>query len=382
MKKMLGLAVFLVLLCNQALPAGVLRPAAFSADTKTRWNVEPSFVLDTVCFLNVLTGDPFYLDYYKDEYAKFQPRITPGARDALADLKRKVKDEKGGIISAFLALNFSVTDDKTLDDMLRTVKDSSKMKARLQKTVYYSEDDWKLYESVREDLKQILTFLKDIRFDQYWKENAFPKINKKIAEIRPSLPKYDVVGEVERLLGSDLQTDQITVNVLFYSQPHGIRVTGLRFLTDQEYPFEIVLRNAVHEPMHPPFDLKNDKELKEDLDLLKGDDFLMDKVNKHDKSFGYNSFDGFVEEDCVQALEQIICEKFGVAVDARTRWKENDDGMHVFAIALYSLMKAENFNGEKEKFRGFLIRNIKNGDLAPGKIKELYTKFYAGNVLR
>jgi hypothetical protein len=51
--------------------------------------------------------------------------------------------------------------------------------------------------------------------------------------------------------------------------------------------------------------------------------------------------------------------------------------MHVLAIALYSLMKAENFNGEKENFRSFLIRNITDGELAPGSIKLLYEKFYS-----
>jgi hypothetical protein len=51
------------------------------------------FTLDTVCLLNVLTGDPFYVRYYKDEYARFEPQLTPAARVALANLKRKIKDE-------------------------------------------------------------------------------------------------------------------------------------------------------------------------------------------------------------------------------------------------------------------------------------------------
>jgi hypothetical protein len=179
------------------------------------------------------------------------------------------------------------------------------------------------------------------------------------------------------LFGFTLPTNKITVNILYFSQPHGIRVTGLRFLTDASYPFKIVLRNAVHEPMHPPFDLAKDKELRDALDVLRNDEFLMDKVGNHNKSFGYNSFEGFVEEDCVQALEQLICEKLGVANEPHARWKKNDDGMHVLAVALYALMKTQNFNGEKEHFRSFLIRNIKNGQLAPGSIKTIVNSFYA-----
>lgn len=59
---------------------------------KTRWRIEPSSKFDTLCFLGVLTGDPFYVGYYKDEYAKLEPQLTPPAREALAALKRKIYD--------------------------------------------------------------------------------------------------------------------------------------------------------------------------------------------------------------------------------------------------------------------------------------------------
>jgi hypothetical protein len=129
--------------------------------------------------------------------------------------------------------------------------------------------------------------------------------------------------------------------------------------------------------MHPPFNLAHDHELKEALDSLRADAFLMDRINNHNSSFGYNSFEGFVEEDCVQALEQLINEKLRVEVEARRRWKENDDGMHVLAVALYSLMKHENYDGEKEDFREFLLRMIRSGKLETGKLKPLYRAFYA-----
>lgn len=50
-------------------------------------------MFDTICLLNVLTGDPYYVEHYKDEYARFEPQLTPAARTALAEVKRKIKDE-------------------------------------------------------------------------------------------------------------------------------------------------------------------------------------------------------------------------------------------------------------------------------------------------
>jgi hypothetical protein len=346
----------------------------------TDWHIQPSFMMDTVCFLNVLTGDEFYTRYYKDDYERFEPQLTPAARSALANLKRKIKDEQKNIISAFLALYFSATDDRTLDDMLHTLGHSERMRNNLKKTTYYSESGWLLYESVREDLRTVLLFLKAINFESYWKKNILPRVESKIADIENDLPKYNVINEVEKLLGARLASNSLTIYILNFSQPHGIRVTGLRFLTDAAYPFKIVLRNAVHEPMHPPYNLVRDAELKTALDSLRADTFLMDKINNHNPAFGYNSFEGFIEEDCVQALEQIINDKFQVEVEARKRWKQNDDGIHVFAVALYNLMKAENFAGRGEPFRDFLIRMIRSGKLAPGKIEAIYNAFYSGNI--
>ncbi len=102
----------------------------------------------------------------------------------------------------------------------------------------------------------------------------------------------------------------------------------------------------------------------------------MDKILNHNPSFGYNSFDGFIEEDCVRALEQVVTEKLNIAREAHTRWEDEDDGIHVFAVALYSLMKQDHFNQRPETFRDFLMRMFKSGKLSPGKIKPLYDAFY------
>ena len=362
--------------CNRIMAQTKAKPRKL--DTQTIWDVRPSFMLDTICFIGVLTGDPFYVRFYKDEYAHFEPQLTPAARQALANLKRKIKDEKKKIISASLTLQFSVTDDRNLDDLLKTVKDSRKMKRELQKTVYYDEESWQTYESVRDDLRIIFSFLKDIQFEKYWRRHYLPSIERKIAEIKPDLPKYNVVGEVEKLLGHRLSSDKITAYILHFPKPHGIRVTGLRFIMSDSDPFKITVFIATHESMHPPFDLKNDAELKKALDTLRADEFLMNKVKNHNPSLGYNTFEGLVEEDCVQSLDQIINEKFGTErAEAHTRWKNFDEGIHVLAVALYSLMKQENFDGARENSRDFLLRMIRSGKLSAGKIKPIYDDFYS-----
>jgi hypothetical protein len=353
------------------------QPQTSNFHTTTEWDLQPSFMFDTLCALNVLSGDKYYLNYYQADYDRLKPLLHPEERAAFAGLKRRIKDENGGIISAQLALYFSAMDAQTHDDMIRVVKDSSTMQENLQATTYYTDQGWKIYESSRPDLETAFKALKRIHFESDWEEHAKPQIEKARAAIAADLPRYNVIPAVESVLGAQQPTNKITVYLLYYSQPHGIKITGSRFLTHYAYPFRIVLRNAIHEMMHPPYDLAHDPDLRSALQSLRSDAFLMDKVEHHNPSYGYNTLEGLEEEDCVQALEQIIAESFAMGGNPQRYWKEQDDGIHVFAVALYTLMKQQNFLEKHETFSVFLDRTIRSGDLSNGSIEELNRKFLA-----
>jgi hypothetical protein len=344
----------------------------------TDWDVRPSLAYDSICVLNVLSGDPFYLDYYKADYDRLSPQLKPEERAAIANLKRRIKDENGGIISAQFALYMSAANPESLDDLIHIVADSDTMRRNLQATPYYNDGDWKLYEQSRPDLTVAFSALKRIHFEDDWNAHALPQIQKAHDAIARELPNYNIIPVIETALGSPRPSNKITVYLLYYSEPHGIKITGTRFLTHYSYPFRIVFRNAVHEMMHPPYDLAHDPELKTQLESLRADPFLMDKVEHHDTSFGYNTLEGLEEEDCVQALEQVIAEHFGMGGDPRAYWKEQDGGIHVLAVALYSLMSQEKFLEKKEAFPQFLSRQIRTGALSNGNIKKLNNAFFAG----
>jgi hypothetical protein len=172
------------------------------------------------------------------------------------------------------------------------------------------------------------------------------------------LPKYNIVPAVERYLGFALPSQTITVYVLAYSQPHDTRVTGLRFLTDKSYPFGIVLHSAIHESMHPPYNT-NDPTVQEAIDLLSNDPLVVDKVKHHDPSFGYNTVSGYIEEDSVEALEQIVSEQFGVGNNAHVYWTQHDGGMHVLATAIYTDYKAA-LQRHPESYSEWFVRAVKD----------------------
>ena len=97
-----------VLLCTENHDAMAQQAGQPQRKTTTNWELRPSLKYDARCLLNVLGGDPYYLEYYKGEDKHFHPLFTAEEQAAFVELKHVIKDEHGGIISANLALYFSV----------------------------------------------------------------------------------------------------------------------------------------------------------------------------------------------------------------------------------------------------------------------------------
>src|ERR1700750_2615856 len=119
--------LWLVALCSALVGPSLLVSETVPVHPVTDWQLKPSLKYDALCLLNVLSGDPYYLEYYKAEYDHFHPLFTPKEQAAFVELKHILKDEGGGIVSAGLALNYSVVNDETLPQMIRTAHESTAM---------------------------------------------------------------------------------------------------------------------------------------------------------------------------------------------------------------------------------------------------------------
>ncbi len=341
----------------------------------TQWVVSPSLKYDALCALDMLSGDPFYLKFYRDDYNRLVRRLTPQEKNEFVIIKRIIKDKNKGIVSADLALILSVEPGDRLDDILIALDKPNEIRDRLRATPYYSEPNFSEFMQVRPHLIAAIRALKRIGFDDDWNQHIRPQIVARMSHLQPELSHYNIVPLQERALGHRLPDNRIQVYLLYYSEPHGIKITGTRFLTHVSYPFEIVLHNAVHEMMHPPYSL-DDPKTHEAVEALRHDPFLMEKVLHHNPSFGYNEFEGFVEEDCVQALEQSITQSLGLKDDEQEYWRIQDAGMHVLAIALYELMAHGQFH-PGESFSAFFQRMIFTGELNNQRLIELNRKFWS-----
>jgi hypothetical protein len=192
-----------------------------------------------------------------------------------------------------------------------------------------------------------------------------------VQKIENYLRDYDVVAQLEAIIGYRLPSPTISVYVLHYTRPHGIKVIGQNFLTAGGWHPKIALRTAIHEMLHPPYDFDADVPLQQAIAAVQNDPFVSEKFASHNPDFGYNTFSGYVEENCVRALDQLVAESFDVARNPQERWRDEDDGMHVLAAALYHTLKTQGFSGG---FRDFFVDALQT-QLAPGKVQSVYDAF-------
>jgi hypothetical protein len=306
----------------------------------TQYRVKASEKFDALCLVNLLSDDPFYIPYYPAEHAWWREHVSAETLAAARRIKQVLKDEDGGIVSASLVLYLSVSRSTTVAGTLADLEHLDRLQRRFARTPYYDAESWSRFASIAPALATVLRGLQSARFPEHWASAIKPVLRQRAAVFGPALASRDIVPLQEKMLGFRLSDRSITVYLVHFTSPHGIKITGNRFLTAEDLPPEIVIRTAIHEMMHPPFDTR-DPALWEAVEPIRAHPLVADRLAHHDPSFGYNTFEGLLEEDVVKVLDQFIAERLGVAQLAAERWRANDQGLHVIAAALYAVMRED-----------------------------------------
>lgn len=341
-------------------------PLPAIAATRTKWTVRGSEGFDALCFLGPLSGKPFYARYYEAELAEFRPKFTPGAQAAL-DTLQKAADAQGALLAPNLCTLFSGGPDATLDDIIANLEQAeTRLLPPFKASPYWDPEGWDALIAGRATLRTVLVGLRDADFTALRRKFMEPRLGPRVAALTAKLATLDVIAERERLLGHKLEPS-IDIILLWFSKPHGTRIQGQRFLSHVDYPDDITIRIAGHEILHPPFPMDGAASKAAQAVLAK-DPLFTRIVKEHDPSFGYNSLEGILNEDTVQALDQIVAERLGVAKPPATRWAEADDGMHVLAAGLYGTLRAEGYDRTGGNIERWMAQAAKSGKLAPERL--------------
>ncbi len=361
------------------LAAAAALPAAGSAlaqpAPRTRWTVTSSVGFDAIAFLGPLSGKPLYAPRYVAETQAFAPRVTPAMKTALTRLQDRA-DASGKLLWPTLANVLSYGPSDTIDDLLASLGDlDRRVLPNLKSSSHWDEQSWAFVAGGREDASTVLRELQAGDFASFRAGLVGDRLETRGPGLLASLAPYDVIAEQERLIGRRLDPT-IHVVLLWFSQPHAASVGGQRSLSHFGYPSQTVVRIVAHEMLHPPFPMDGPAATAA-LAVLEADPLMQRVLKEHDPGFGYNTMDGILNEDTVEALDQIVSERLGVARDPAERWRTADDGMHILAAALYGMLKAEGYDQTGGNIEAWMAQAVRAGKLAPERIRT-----FAGQVTK
>jgi len=350
--------------------------------------IHPSLWFDAVCLIPLLAGLPFYTSRHEHDAPLWQERFGsvagPQARDGVAVLRDEVAQRAVKPLPAFLALWTSPAARpiagaaESLDGLITAVADPELLvSATRERSAHWNEADEWLFRSVRPALLAVLEGLRAAGLADWWAERAAGDLGRRCEELSESFAAYDLVPLVEQHTGVSFDARAVELCVLRWAAPHGIRVTGTRFLTDIRYDADVVLNIAVHELLHPPWPA--DHPVKSRLDALAGDPFLAARFAARDPAAGYNTWAGYVEEDAAQALDQYLNTQLGrnTRGDPVTRWTTADGGMHVLALLLHDALQRGDFDPAAGRYADFLARALSDRHTWPGDLHARYLELTA-----
>lgn len=343
--------------------------------SRTRWTIATSIGFDALAFLGPLSGKPMYAPRYKDEVAAFAPRFPAEGQAAVERLQARA-DAAGKLLWPTLANVLSYGPTDSIGDLIASLDAlEARVLPSLKPSSHWDAASWAFVVGAREDAKAYLRALEAADFEGFRRGLVGDRLATRTPELMAGLARYDVIAEQERLIGRKLDPT-IRIVLLWFSKPHAASMGGQRSLSHFDYPVETVVRIVAHEMLHPPFPMDGPA-ARAALAVLDKDPLMQRVLKEHDPGFGYNSMDGILNEDTVEAIDQIVSERLGVARDPAERWRTADDGMHVLAAALYGMLKAEGYDRTGGDIARWMEDAAKSGKLSPERIAA-----FAGQVTR
>jgi hypothetical protein len=351
-------------------PAALLTahiPSWAKSTFKTQWRIGVQQGLDACLLLGVLSGPSLQAEAYPQDRAYWLQRLSARAVAALATI-RKFADSQNGLLGPQLALLASAARSDTLHDTMAAFTHPAMIKRGLLQTEFWDgEESWQSISALFPETVTVLKNLADEGFSDYWSKNKRPLIESKMSALTTELAAIDLIGTQQKYVGRRLDPG-IDVYLSAFSEPHGIRIVGQRFLTSFDYPSIIVKRNAAHEIFHP-FLLPDRPETKEIVRRLSADPLLRKIDSRPDKSDGYGTITGLIEEGMVQALEAIVSRRLGFGqADMGSYWREQDGGIHLFAAGAFHAMHASGFSRQGGDALSWLARAVRSGEMTGARL--------------
>lgn len=380
-----GAAAWVVAALRMPPGGSVLQRPLPARHAGTAWSVEPAYAFDALCFLQPLSGDPYYLGPFEGTVdAAFareaRGRLTRAERAAVDRLHGVLQRALGTVPCAVLSTLLAITGSTDLDEFRAVLADprgfrrayAEEFDAFYRRAVGGFRLPALLVDLLLRDVATYLDAVERVGFEAHWEASVRPDLEALAAELAHGVAGYDVVPVVETLIGGGLPSDRVVVHLARFARPNGISLQATALVMEERTDAAHLARVAAHEMLHGWVDWTGAAALTDWLGSLRTDPVVARAFERRNRHHGYNSYLALAEEGITKALDQLAAERLGVALDPRERWFLHDDGLHVLAHAWYEALRGEPFDVDGVPIHERAVERVASGAVAAGRIGELW----------
>lgn len=384
-------AVVGVAVASLRVPAGasVLQRPLPERQGTTTWSIAPAYAFDALCFVQVLSGDPYYLGLFAGTadaaYAQeARGRLTRGERAAVDRVHGLLQRVLGAGSCSVLSSLLAVTGASDLAAFRAVIADPRAFRRSFtdELDVFYrrATGGFRLpgfvVDLVLRDVAAYLDALDRLGFASYWQSGVRPELAALADELSRGVAPYDVVAVVESLIGGGLPSDVVSVHLARFARPSGISLRSTSLVMEERTDAAHLVRVAAHEALHGWIDWTGDARLAGLVSSLRDEPLVAAAFAARDRHHGYNTTVALVEEAATKALDQLAAERLGVATDANERWFFHDGGLHVMAVGWHETLGDVAFDDDPLPLHERVAGLVASGVVTPGGFARAWEAAY------
>ena len=307
-----------------------------------------SYNMDMLCFLNIMTADEFFVKKHKAAFEIWYPQLSEATKSKMCEFITK---RGNSMLSPTITLFISSLNDfnnRNLIDMLGSFQE---IENSMNKTPYiFDDEEFETYFSFfSTTVIPLISELEEKGFRDFWEKEKLPGIKEKCAEIDKRLADT----KIDDLLNCfrNMESADCVIYLCSFTDPYGIKLCGNNLITDVSYSLDIILSNATHELFHPPYETNK---VKDYVQMLFDLPWVKEAFDKQDPNSGYNTMEGFIEENIVEALGIFTAVKIGANIEPFEYFKKHDGGSHVISPHFYQYL-CESKKEASQSFEDYFI---------------------------
>jgi hypothetical protein len=168
--------------------------------TPASWHFEPNEAFDLILFLNAVSNDPFYNQYYSDVKEKWVAKLGESGASLIHEVRSIISMSK-------LCSELSRLKIKTLDDIIRFFEDATSVhKSNLHTLLPH-----------REVFFQCFQLLKVIELDKTWESKVKPYLQDLAQQYHYVMTNAYPLDEMEKEVHMFLGTPQLICSTVFFA---------------------------------------------------------------------------------------------------------------------------------------------------------------------